>query len=140
MRSVEIDEETYDLIMFVARAAGTTPGAVVARAVGALRAEPSPAPPASASPSGPEREIYAIYRGEEVRATYLAATRRVAITSGTLAGRVFRTPSAAASAVIGALNPGREMSRVSGMRFWRDAATGQRLEAVAAPPGGPPGP
>jgi hypothetical protein len=133
VRSVDIDDETYELISFAARAAGVTPAAIIARALAELRT----APTSQHAPAGEftERPIYALYRGEEITAVYLPATRRVAIRSGSLAGRVFRTPSAAASAVVAALNPGREMSRINGLRFWRDAVTGGRLDTLSAGPG-----
>jgi hypothetical protein len=130
VRSVYVDDETYELIAFAARAAGVNPGVIVARAVTTLWADVSvPAEEEPAAPTGPAVvPIFATYRGEHVTAVYDLATRRVTITSGPLARRVFRTPSAAATAVVAALNPGREMSRIGGTRFWRDASTGARLE------------
>ena len=135
MPHVELDEHTYDLIMFAARAAGVSPGTIVARLVEEMRSVPAATRPERAPAGGEaERPIYAMYRDEEVRAVYHPATRRVRIVSGTLEGRAFRTPSAAAGAVVAAMNPGRQMGRINGLRFWRDAATGARLEAEAQVP------
>ena len=127
MRNVEIDDETYDLIVFAARAAGVDPAAIVARAVALLREDPASAERATAEREG--RPIYVIYRGSQTTAAYDPATHRVTVTSGSLAGRVFRTPTAAASAVVAEANPGRRMGRINGRRFWRDSATGRYLDA-----------
>jgi hypothetical protein len=128
VHKVAIDDETYQYVAFAARATGMTEAEVLARAVAALRE----APLADArSDTWAERPIYGEYRGQRVTALFLPATRRVTVTSEPLAGSDFRSPSAAASAVVAALNDGREMHRVNGMRFWRDVASGVRLEALA---------
>jgi hypothetical protein len=129
LRVIEVEDETYEFIVFAARAAGISEAAVVQRAVAALRA-PAPSSRPVADPWS-DRSIFATYRGTRVSARFLPATRRVTVLSEPLAGKGFNSPSAAATAVVAALNPDRTMTKVNGLRFWRDAATGARLDAFA---------
>jgi hypothetical protein len=137
VRTIEVDDATYEFIAFAARTMGVSEAAIVERAVATLRA-PSPLPEATRA-TGPaidrwaDRAIHADYRGARVTARFLPATRRVTLTSEPLAGKAFGSPSAAATAVVAALNAGREMTRVNGLRFWKDDATGARLDALVEP-------
>jgi negative regulator of replication initiation len=128
VRSIELDDATFDYVAFAARAAGVNESEIVRRAVEALRRPATPALPAF--DPWQDRRIHASYRGQRVTAIFLPATKRVTVTSEPLAGNAFGSPSAAATAVVSAFNAGRPMNRVNGLRFWQDDATGARLDAL----------
>src|SRR5687767_3429214 len=84
-------------------------------------------PPAVKEPWTPI-EVYGEYNGERVEGKYLPATKRLTVTTGTLAGQSFKSPSGAARAVVAVLNPERTATQTNGWRFWHDAETLQRIE------------
>lgn len=129
---VQADPDDAETIRFVARAAGVEEAVVVGRALRALLTAPPADPTEAADPADPASEvpIEAVYRRHLTTATYIPATGRVRITSGPLKDTAYRSPSGAATAVMQAANPDRTGSRVSGRRFWRVTATGERVEAA----------
>jgi hypothetical protein len=134
MGRIDLDDETYALVRFAAQAFEVSESEVVARAVRRLSSDPEP----SASDPWEPVDLYAEYEGHRVEATYLPATRRLTVTSPPVAGETFTTPSAAARAVVLGLNPDRSAAQTNGWRFWRVAATHQRLDVLRAraPAGG----
>lgn len=128
MPTIELDDETYRMVRFAARLLGVSDSDVVARAVRAFSDGADP-PPTAPDPWEPV-PLYGEYEGQRVEAEYVRATRRLAVTSGPVAGQTFSTPSAAATAVIAALKPDRAYAQTNGWKFWRIAATHQRLETL----------
>lgn len=132
MGRIELDAETHARIRFAARLLGVSESEVIARAVAGISDENGPA---AAVPS-PARDpwapvpIYAEYEGRRIDAEYVAATRRLIVTSAPLTGQTFKTPSAAARAVVAALNPARVATHTNGWRFWRVAETHARLDSL----------
>lgn len=128
MATIELDDETYQLVLFAARLFGVSESEVVARAVRAL------SQPDAVTAPAPDLwvpvPLYGEYEGHRVEAEYVRATRRLTVTTPPLAGQTFSTPSAAATAVIGALKPARASAQTNGWKFWRIAATHQRLETL----------
>jgi hypothetical protein len=111
MPSVEVDEATRRSIVFAARMAGVSEAEIVRRLVAASSlADEQPDPEPDGVP------IYADYAGHRVRALYFAPTR-VEIMDGPLKGESFKTPTAAARAVIRQYNPGVNDNR-NGWEFW----------------------
>ena len=129
MATIVLDDETHALVRFAARLFGVSESEVVARAVRAFSEDHS----GSAAP-GRDRwtpvDLYADYGGQRIEARFVAATKRLTVTSGATAGTTFTTPSAAARAVVGALNPARAETPVNGWRFWRLAETHERLDVL----------
>jgi hypothetical protein len=135
--SIRVRGEDANLIRRAANAAGVDEMVLVACAVQALAAAVRPIRQSREErPLSDEVELYAVYRHVHVKAVYFPATRLVKITDGPLAGRTFRTSSAAAGAVVEQVTSGRPMSRRSGPRFWRVTATGERLEVLVSQPNG----
>ena len=128
MPDITVDDATYDALRLAANAAGVPVGEVVRRALAALAAA---APRAERDP-WQEVEVYAEYRGRRVEGRFVPATARLAVTTGELAGQVFASPSAAAGAVLAALNPARD-ARTNGWRFWHVTSTGDHLDTLRAP-------
>ncbi len=128
MATIELDDETYRMVRFAARLLGVSESEVVARAVRAFSGDDD-AGGVAADPWEPV-PLYGEYEGQRVEAEYVRATRRLAVTSGPIAGQTFSTPSAAATAVIAALKPGRSAAQTNGWKFWRIAATHQRLDTL----------
>ncbi len=129
MPTIELDDETYRMVRFAARLLGVSESDVVARAVRAFSGDGDPAPAVAGDPWEPV-PLYGEYEGQRIDAEYVRATRRLAVTSGPVAGQTFSTPSAAATAVIAALKPDRAFAQTNGWKFWRIAATHQRLETL----------
>jgi hypothetical protein len=133
---IDVDDDTYGALRIAANAAGVSVGEVVARALAALGRE---TPPPTPTDPWAEVPIYAEYLGARVEAKLLPATRRVLITSGSLAGKEFATPSAAAGAVVAERNP-HVNPRSNGWRFWHVAETGDYIDTVRSPRPSPPRP
>jgi len=128
MVRIEVDDETLKRVRFAAQVFGVSESEIVTRAVNALSEQ------AAAEPSGRDQwepvEIYGDYEGRRVSGKFLPATKRLTIVGEPLDGEVFTSPSAAARAVVAALNPDRTAAQTNGWRFWRIAATGERLEVL----------
>jgi hypothetical protein len=122
---ITVDVETYDLLRVAANAAGVSISEVVRRGVAALRGDPPPPDP----DPWEEVPVYATYRGLRFDGLFVAATARLVVTTGELAGQAFSSPSAAAGAVVALVNPGRD-ARTNGWRLWRLAATGDYLDVL----------
>lgn len=127
--AVELDEPTHALVRFAARVFDVTESEVVQRAVHAFsqRGVAEARPPRGAWETVP---VYGEYSGQRVDAEYFPASKRMTITSGLLAGTSFSSPSGAARAVVGALNPDRAATDTNGWRFWRISDTKERLEIL----------
>lgn len=111
MASIEVDEVTKRTVVFAARLADVTEGEIVRRLVAA----------SSLAPEASDRlrdgvPIYADYNGHRVRALYFAPAR-VEIVDGPLKGESFKTPTAAARAVVRRYNPSVNDNR-NGWGFW----------------------
>lgn len=135
--TVEVSALVAAEIKAEAQVLGIPEGQVVARwygmsttVGGAVRAE--------AEPWAPLR-LHAVYRGVRIDAVYVPATHRVAVLSGPVAGRNFKSPTGAARAVVEALNPGRTAVQGNGWRFWRITATDERLDVCRTVRGKPRG-
>lgn len=127
MGRVDLDDETHALVRYGARLLNVTEAEFVARAVRAL-GDAGERPP-DRDPWEPV-DVFAEYEDRRVDGQYVPATKRLTVTSEPLAGTTFRSPSAAARGVVGALNPARVATQTNGWRFWRVAATGQRLSVL----------
>jgi hypothetical protein len=134
MVTVEVSALVAREMKAEAEALGIPEAQVVARWLGMSTAVGG-ATRAEAQPWTPLR-LYADYVGERTDAVYVPKTRRVRVTSGPLTGRVYRTPSAAAYAVVQQASPGRAAPQGNGWRFWRLTDTGERLDALRKPPAG----
>jgi hypothetical protein len=128
MKNIEVDDGTHAKIVFAARIMGCTPSEVVRRIVESWSTE------AAADAEVPAADpnvvpVHALYRGQRVEATFDRGARTVTVTSGPHAGTTFSTPSAAASAVVHALNPKRN-ANTNGWSFWRLTPGGDELKAL----------
>lgn len=126
MPHVEVDDDTDGYLEFAANIAGLTKGEVVARLVEQARAVVSPQPEA-AEPSAVR--VHADYAGHRTTALFTPGPGRIEITSGPLAGQVYRTPSEAARRVIKRYKPGVSGSR-NGWSFWVVTGTGAQLQSL----------
>jgi hypothetical protein len=124
--SIEIDDRTHAMVRFAARVAGTTEAVVVARAVHAY-CEVLPADDGDVAWTAVA--VVARYRGRRVEGLFLPATRRLTVTTEPLAGKHFKSPSGAATAVVRALNPERGTADTNGWMFWR-LDNGDQLESL----------
>ena len=121
---IDVDDETFARIRLAARVAGLTEADVVARAIEAyVRLDAGP--PVDRWQPVP---VYGVYRGRRVEGMFTPATQRLVVTSDPLPGKGFKSPSGAARAVIGALNPERGAASVSGWTFWRLVSSDDRIE------------
>lgn len=128
--SIPLDEETMRSVEFAAKIAGMTPGEVVARLV-AQASIPAPPEPLRGDSSHTELlDVYSDYDGIRTHARFDPTTKRIEITAGPLVGRRFKTPSAAARAVVAQLKPGIDPNR-NGWTFWRlDNGSGTKLQTM----------
>lgn len=131
MGRIELDDETHALIRFAARLLGVSESEVIARAIAGMSDDAADAaPPTSPRDAWEPVPIYAEYDGRRIEAEYVPATRRLIVKSEPLAGQTFKTPSAAARAVVAALNPARVATHTNGWRFFRVAETHARLDSL----------
>jgi len=114
--TVDVDEVTLRAIEFAARMSGTSPSSVVKRLV-EQASTPSSTPSANRASPSDAVELFARYEGHKTEAWYYPETARVEITSGPLAGTSYKTPTAAARAVVGHFKPAVNSNR-NGWSFW----------------------
>ncbi|MEU1516882.1 hypothetical protein ABZ490_32850 [Streptomyces sp. NPDC005811] len=124
MPAIELDRDTYGKVVFAARVMGCTPSEVVGRLVESWSTEEEAAGEADGV------RVYAVYRSERVEGLFDPATRTLAVATGPLSGRAFPSPSAAAMAVIQALNPDRTTPNANGWSFWHVTRTGEELKSL----------
>ena len=127
MPEITVDAPTYEALRLAANVAGVPIGEIVRRGLAALAAANPPAEP----DPWDEVPVVAEYLGRRFEGRFVPATSRLVITTGELAGRAFHSPSAAAGAVVAAVNPARD-ARTNGWRFWHVAETGDHLDVLRA--------
>jgi len=128
MSAIELDDQTYGKVLFAARLMGCSPAEVIRRLVDSW---------STAEDSGDQSEhvaVHAVYRGRRAEGAFDPATRTLTVTSGPGEGTSYSSPSAAAMAVIQALNPDRSPN-ANGWTFWRVTSSGEDLKALRRGPG-----
>ncbi|MFI6131051.1 hypothetical protein [Micromonospora sp. NPDC051141] len=130
MPSIDVDEETDRYVAFAADIAGLTKGQVVARMVREARARAEArAGEAGAGDEPSAVQVYADYAGHRTFASFVPGPGRIEITSGPLAGRVFKTPSQAAREIVKHYNPEVSPHR-NGWSFFLIAETAAPLQTL----------
>ncbi|WP_409073943.1 hypothetical protein [Micromonospora chalcea] len=131
MPTIEIDEDTDSYLAFAAGIAGLTKGQVVARLVNEVRARAESRPEAPEDPSGEPStvRIYADYAGHRTHASFVPGPGRIEITSGPLAGKVYKTPSQAAREIVKHYNPDVSPHR-NGWSFFLISGTAAPLQTL----------
>jgi hypothetical protein len=128
MVSIEVHAAAAAKIGLLARAWNVTHAVAVDRLIDEFEA--GPRVPSPSSPVTHQRvPLHAEYQGVAVRGQYDPLSGSLEITDGPAAGRTFRTPSAAAIAVVSAVNPSVNPNR-NGWNFWTITATGERLQRI----------
>lgn len=118
MRTIDVDEETFEGVSLLADFAGVTRGEVVRRWLDAAR-ERSVAT-ATAKPEPRDGvPVHGTYMGERVAAMFDSVTHAVTIIDGPVPKGRFKSPTGAARAVISSLNRGRKSPHRNGWTFWR---------------------
>lgn len=131
MREIELTDRDHDRVMLLARAWRFSPGEVVRRLLDDFVQVDLEVPADQRAESAASIRIYAEYEGQRIEATFDPATKRVVITSGTLAGCSYKSPSGAAIGVVQALNPNVHPNR-NGWSFWFIEETGATLQTIRA--------
>jgi hypothetical protein len=118
MATIEVDDETNRFLEFASRVARISKGEVVARLVAADRL------PGVLDPPSPVLgvPVHADYAGYRTRARYVPGPARIEITDGPLAGATFKSPTAAARAVVSHYRPTVSAHR-NGWSFWTVTAS-----------------
>lgn len=137
MRQIEISDEAYERLTFAARVFGVSVGDVVTRLVEAMDG-PQPSSNNTSSSAGTAEEpddqedvhVHVVYQGHHVRGVFERSTKRLRITSGPLADRIYPSPSAAAIAVVESVNPDRARPETNGRTFWIIDKTGKTLRSI----------
>ncbi|MEK6443549.1 hypothetical protein [Pseudonocardia sp. T1-2H] len=134
MPKIDIDSDTDAKLTFASAVAGVSKTEIIARLV--AQATPkmfaTPPPSGGSSPeSAPDGHVYVYgdYEGHRTRGTFNLTTHRVDVMDGPLSGKSFKTPSAAASAVVASLNPAVSPNR-NGWGFWRIESSGEILQTI----------
>jgi hypothetical protein len=128
MVAIDVSEAVSSKIKLLAKAWRVTPGVAVQRLVEEFESDLEAVGDDAFSADG-RVKVHSDYQGTRTGGVYDRADRSLLITSGACQGRRFSTPSAAAIAVVSALNPGVNPSR-NGWGFWIVDETGQRLQSV----------
>lgn len=131
MRTISgVPERDYQQIRFLATTLNLTDGEVVGfllRRLAELSAHDGNAAPRQ--PISRQTDIHVVYEGKRVEATFDRETEAVTVSTGSLGGQRFRSPSGAAIAVVQELNPTVSPNR-NGWTFWVVTATGRPLESI----------
>ncbi|GAA3599318.1 hypothetical protein GCM10022235_84000 [Kribbella ginsengisoli] len=127
MRNIPVGDRTGSEIELLARAWKVTEGEVVDRLLDEFRRDRTPGP--AVSSGGDSVPVHAVYREIRVEGAYNPASLALTITKGPGEGHKYRSPSAAAIAVVSALNPSVSPNR-NGWGFWTVTSTGKRLQSI----------
>lgn len=128
MKPIEVDDTTFRSLALAARARNVTIGEIVAWLVREVSLKIDDQPVSPHANDGVR--VYVRYRGERVEGRFDPVKKRLTLTSGPLAGKSFNSPSAAAVAVVSALNQNRECPNTDGWRFWRIADTNEPIDVL----------
>ena len=132
MVAIDVRRGAAAKIRLLARAWKITEGEAVDRLLDEFEAGSGLASPVAGRAADPQLvAVHAEYQGVRVRGFYDTSSRSLEITEGPGATRRFRTPSAAAIAVVSAVNPSVNPNR-NGWSFWTVTATGKRLQSIRA--------
>ena len=130
MPSIEIDDDTDRYLSFAAEIAGLSKGQIVAKLVTDARSRVRSPLPERGDRGEPQAvRVYADYAGHRTYASFVPGPGRVEITSGPLAGQVFKTPSQAARAIVGHYKPEVSPHR-NGWSFFVFEETGAPLQIL----------
>ena len=124
--TINLDTSTYERLTLVAATLGVSDSEAVAELLRRL-ATPRATEPHDGDGDGVA--IHVVYNGARVEGTFDPSTKSVTITTGPLAGKLFKSPSAAAIAVVSHLNPDVHPNR-NGWSFWFVSATNQVLQTI----------
>jgi len=157
MYTIEIDDETYERLIVVARLMNEPIGAVVRRLVDRLTTDPEPNPqpqhPVAPSPITPKENsmstptvaattaekmhleewvpIHKIYKGHRIEGSFNPATHELHLSTEPWANKYFSSPTAAAVAVVEHFSRDvLESSSTNGRLFWKVTKTGQNLRSI----------
>lgn len=143
MPAVILDHATDVALGLAADSEGISKGELVARMVAELEEAPkqlvpAPAPesapaanqePVDSSASNAQVDVHFTYQQLDTSGLFDRATQHLTVTNGSLVGRVFKTPSGAAKAVVIASNSTANPSR-NGWAMWTVTATGEPLQSL----------
>jgi hypothetical protein len=140
-RQIDVDDGTYKVIWQSSRLTGRTPGEIVASMVkekldsddgldGSPHLESSPAATGWAESQGHEVAVYANYLRTHTEGVFDPTRETLRITTGSLAGEEFPSPSAGGIKLVETLNPGRRHANTNGWRFWIVKATGRPIDSL----------
>ena len=127
MPAIGVHDQTFDKLRLLARAWNINEGEVVARLLNEFQRTDRRHSEAAGGREG--LALHVTYEGTRVTATYDPVTSGVTITSGGLAGQTFRSPSGAAAALVGHLNPAVKPNR-SGWSFWTLTDSAELLQSI----------
>ena len=116
-------------LLLVAHARGEPPGETVGFLLEYFRQGAAGAAATTVHTAPQGVAVHAIYQGQRVEGSYDPMSNSLTVTSGTLAGQPFNTPSGAANAVVASIKPGVTPNR-SGFDFWFVTSTGRTLRSV----------
>jgi hypothetical protein len=121
--TIEVDDRTYDELGLLALAWQTTRGDAVGRLLSEAKRATRPEPNAEDVP------VHFEYEGERVAGLFHRSKQSLTITTGSLAGNVYKKPSPAALAVINLVNPDVSGER-NGWGCWIVDSTGQPVQSL----------
>jgi hypothetical protein len=127
MRHIAIDDETFRVIHLSAQVSGVSETELVRRIV--LGIAPSNNSDAGKSRGPDGIAVRGPYKGHEARAIFDPERKSIRMTGNSdpllspLEGKVYESPSAAAIAVVQAINPSRRRPETNGKKFWREAGS-----------------
>jgi hypothetical protein len=123
---VRVSLADHRRLTLLARAWNTDTGGAVGRLLDHFEGDPQPSRP----PADDERvAVHALYSGERIDGFFDQRTEHLEIVTGALAGRVYRSPSGAAVAVVGLHNKGVNPNR-NGWTFWTVTDTNDLLQTI----------
>ncbi len=130
MVNIDISATAAYKIDLLSRAWNMTDAETVDRLLAEFESRPRRSSQAEHSGETPNTvAVHASYQGVAAQGRYDSLAGSLEIIDGPGAGRVFRTPSAAAIAVVSAVNPSVNPNR-NGWNFWVITATGERLQRL----------
>jgi hypothetical protein len=141
MKTIQIDDRSYDRLVVAERLTEQTVGEVVAKLLDRLTVEPAVDSQATTHrkvpmrvraaqplPDDPEVKVFKVFKGNRVDGVFNVRTHELRVTTPPWSNKAFSSPTAAAVAVVDHFaGEARETNNTNGRKFWKLSATGESL-------------
>jgi hypothetical protein len=127
--TITLSSEVKRQVTLLARAWETSEGRAIERLLDRFQSNGAQKNQAGNGEASPGVRVHAVYRGVRIEGVFDPDTKGLVIIRGPMTGRVFDSPSGAATGVVQSINPKVRPNR-NGWGFWTITASGELLQSI----------